>query len=104
MACRSGKGSQGASRAASPEVLMPDGIWLWERAVSPKAVMVRAEHAGASQAVWTQCGTSSRCGLMLTLATNLLLWVLAVTNDSMHREIKAELSALVENFSGTEET
>ncbi|XP_019321837.2 proton channel OTOP3 isoform X1 [Panthera pardus] len=44
----------------------------------------------------------TRCGLMLTLATNLLLWVLAVTNDSMHREIKAELSALVENFSGND--
>uniref|UniRef100_A0A8C6WCK6 Otopetrin 3 n=1 Tax=Nannospalax galili TaxID=1026970 RepID=A0A8C6WCK6_NANGA len=36
----------------------------------------------------------TRCGLMLTLATNLLLWVLAVTNDSMHREIEAELNAL----------
>uniref|UniRef100_I3N802 Otopetrin 3 n=1 Tax=Ictidomys tridecemlineatus TaxID=43179 RepID=I3N802_ICTTR len=44
----------------------------------------------------------TRCGLMLTLATNLLLWILAVTNDSMHREIEAELSALVEKFSGTE--
>lgn len=52
--------------------------------------------------MWAECGTSPRCGLMLALATNLLLWVLAVTNDSMHREIKAELSALVENFSGTE--
>lgn len=38
---------------------------------------------------------------MLTLATNLLLWVLAVTNDSMHREIEAELNALTEEFSGT---
>uniref|UniRef100_A0A8C5NUV0 Otopetrin 3 n=1 Tax=Jaculus jaculus TaxID=51337 RepID=A0A8C5NUV0_JACJA len=44
----------------------------------------------------------TRCGLMLTLATNLLLWVLAVTNDSMHREIEAELNALLEKFSGTE--
>ncbi|KAG3268539.1 otopetrin 3 [Ictidomys tridecemlineatus] len=44
----------------------------------------------------------TRCGLMLTLATNLLLWILAVTNDSMHREIEAELSALVEKFSGNE--
>ncbi|XP_006869743.1 PREDICTED: otopetrin-3 [Chrysochloris asiatica] len=44
----------------------------------------------------------TRCGLMLTLATNLLLWVLAVTNDSMHREIKAELSAVMEKFSGNE--
>ncbi|XP_004593118.2 proton channel OTOP3 [Ochotona princeps] len=42
----------------------------------------------------------TRCGLMLTLATNLLLWVLAVTNDSMHREIEAELNALTEEFSG----
>ncbi|XP_051015244.1 LOW QUALITY PROTEIN: proton channel OTOP3 [Acomys russatus] len=40
----------------------------------------------------------TRCGLMLTLATNLLLWVLAVTNDSMHREIEAELDALMEKF------
>ncbi|XP_012588446.1 PREDICTED: otopetrin-3 [Condylura cristata] len=44
----------------------------------------------------------TRCGLMLTLATNLLLWVLAVTNDSMHREVKTELSALVEKFSGND--
>ncbi|KAM9597373.1 LOW QUALITY PROTEIN: proton channel OTOP3 [Trichechus inunguis] len=44
----------------------------------------------------------TRCGLMLTLATNLLLWVLAVTNDSMHHEIEAELSALMEKFSGNE--
>ncbi|EHB10797.1 Otopetrin-3 [Heterocephalus glaber] len=42
----------------------------------------------------------TRCGLMLTLATNLLLWVLAVTNDSMHHEIEAELSAIMEKFSG----
>lgn len=42
----------------------------------------------------------TRCGLMLTLATNLLMWVLAVTNDSMHREIEAELDALMEKFSG----
>nr|AAI45614.1 Otop3 protein [Mus musculus]BAC67685.1 hypothetical protein containing twelve transmembrane-spanning domain [Mus musculus] len=42
----------------------------------------------------------TRCGLMLTLATNLLMWVLAVTNDSMHREIEAELNALMEKFSG----
>lgn len=41
---------------------------------------------------------------MLTLATNLLLWLLAVTNDSMHHEIETELSALMEKFSGTEET
>ncbi|XP_059126734.1 proton channel OTOP3 [Peromyscus eremicus] len=44
----------------------------------------------------------TRCGLMLTLATNLLLWILAVTNDSMHREIEAELDALMEKFSGNE--
>lgn len=52
--------------------------------------------------MWTACGFSPRCGLMLTLATNLLMWVLAVTNDSLHREIEAELSALMEKFSGTE--
>ncbi|KAK2509699.1 hypothetical protein MC885_004521 [Smutsia gigantea] len=44
----------------------------------------------------------TRCGLMLTLATDLLLWVLAVTNDSMHREIEAELGALMEKFSGND--
>ncbi|XP_060058694.1 proton channel OTOP3 isoform X1 [Erinaceus europaeus] len=44
----------------------------------------------------------TRCGLMLTLATNLLLWVLAVTNDSMHREIEVELGALMEKFSGND--
>ncbi|XP_012369974.2 otopetrin-3 [Octodon degus] len=44
----------------------------------------------------------TRCGLMLTLATNLLLWVLAVTNDSMHHEIEAELNAMMEKFSGNE--
>ncbi|XP_078011868.1 proton channel OTOP3 [Phascolarctos cinereus] len=44
----------------------------------------------------------TRCGLMLTMATNLLLWILAVTNDSMHREIEAEMDALVEKFTGNE--
>ncbi|XP_054448907.1 proton channel OTOP3 [Pteronotus mesoamericanus] len=42
----------------------------------------------------------TRCGLMLTLATNLLMWVLAVTNDSLHRKIEAELNGLMDNFSG----
>ncbi|XP_005907993.2 proton channel OTOP3 [Bos mutus] len=42
----------------------------------------------------------TRCGLMLTLATNLLLWLLAVSNDSMHHEIEAELSALMKKLSG----
>lgn len=59
---------------------------------------------GASPAVWAECGLSGRCGLMLTLATNLLMWLLAVTNDSMHREVEAELNGLTDNFSGTEET
>ncbi|XP_066468975.1 proton channel OTOP3 [Tiliqua scincoides] len=36
----------------------------------------------------------TRCGLMLTMATNLLLWLLAVTNDSIHREIESELKSL----------
>ncbi|XP_054988264.1 proton channel OTOP3 [Sorex araneus] len=38
----------------------------------------------------------TRCGLMLTLATNLLLWILAVTNDSTHLEIEEELVAETE--------
>uniref|UniRef100_A0A8C3PGF2 Otopetrin 3 n=1 Tax=Chrysemys picta bellii TaxID=8478 RepID=A0A8C3PGF2_CHRPI len=33
----------------------------------------------------------TRCGLMLTMATDLLLWLLAVTNDSVHREIESAL-------------
>ena len=41
---------------------------------------------------------------MLTLATNLLLWLLAVTNDSMHHEIESELNTLVKKFSGTKGT
>uniref|UniRef100_A0A8C9ETD9 Otopetrin 3 n=1 Tax=Pavo cristatus TaxID=9049 RepID=A0A8C9ETD9_PAVCR len=36
----------------------------------------------------------TRCGLMLTIATNLLLWLLAVTNDSIHMEIESQLSFL----------
>ncbi|XP_071968558.1 proton channel OTOP3-like isoform X2 [Engystomops pustulosus] len=31
----------------------------------------------------------SRWGIMLALATNLLLWLLAVTNDSVHREMES---------------
>uniref|UniRef100_A0A8C9DDL2 Otopetrin 3 n=1 Tax=Prolemur simus TaxID=1328070 RepID=A0A8C9DDL2_PROSS len=42
----------------------------------------------------------TRCGLMLTLATNLLLWVLAVNDDSTHQEIEAELGDLREKSSG----
>ncbi|XP_053149437.1 proton channel OTOP3 [Hemicordylus capensis] len=44
----------------------------------------------------------TRCGLMLTMATNLLLWLLAVTNDSVHREIESELKPghLFEEFAG----
>ncbi|NXU10286.1 OTOP3 protein, partial [Pardalotus punctatus] len=33
----------------------------------------------------------TRCGLMLTIATNLLLWLLAVTNDTLHMEIESQL-------------
>nr|XP_060620706.1 proton channel OTOP3 [Anolis sagrei ordinatus] len=42
----------------------------------------------------------TRCGLMLTLATNLLLWLLAVTNDSIHREIESELSQTIQESEG----
>ncbi|KAM7146231.1 proton channel OTOP3 [Macrochelys suwanniensis] len=40
----------------------------------------------------------TRCGLMLTMATDLLLWLLAVTNDSVHKEIESALKGLVQNF------
>ncbi|XP_028377275.1 proton channel OTOP3 [Phyllostomus discolor] len=59
--------------------------------------------------LWRHCkdcvqaqGNFTRCGLMLTLATNLLMWVLAVTNDTMHRKIEAELNGLMDNFSGND--
>uniref|UniRef100_A0A8C8SCI8 Otopetrin 3 n=1 Tax=Pelusios castaneus TaxID=367368 RepID=A0A8C8SCI8_9SAUR len=35
-----------------------------------------------------------RCGLMLTMATDLLLWLLAVTNDTVHREIESSLKGI----------
>ncbi|XP_018423987.1 PREDICTED: otopetrin-3-like [Nanorana parkeri] len=31
----------------------------------------------------------TRCGIMLSLATNFLLWLMAVINDSVHREIES---------------
>ncbi|NXV76501.1 OTOP3 protein, partial [Atlantisia rogersi] len=37
----------------------------------------------------------TRCGLMLTIATNLLLWLLAVTNDTIHMEIESQLREAV---------
>ncbi|XP_061472096.1 proton channel OTOP3 [Rhineura floridana] len=42
----------------------------------------------------------TRCGLMLTLATNLLLWLLAVTDDSVHREIESELNHSAQGVEG----
>ncbi|XP_063149242.1 proton channel OTOP3 [Candoia aspera] len=42
----------------------------------------------------------TRCGLMLTLATNLLLWLLAVTNDTVHREIESEFNQSLQRYEG----
>ncbi|KAM9222435.1 proton channel OTOP3 [Leptosomus discolor] len=42
----------------------------------------------------------TRCGLMLTIATNLLLWLLAVTNDTIHIEIESQLREVEERFAG----
>ncbi|NXA60901.1 OTOP3 protein, partial [Mohoua ochrocephala] len=42
----------------------------------------------------------TRCGLMLTIATNLLLWLLAVTNDTLHVEIESQLREVERRFSG----
>ncbi|NWI77435.1 OTOP3 protein, partial [Dryoscopus gambensis] len=42
----------------------------------------------------------TRCGLMLTIATNLLLWLLAVTNDTLHIEIESELREVERRFAG----
>ncbi|NWR66260.1 OTOP3 protein, partial [Bucorvus abyssinicus] len=42
----------------------------------------------------------TRCGLMLTIATNLLLWLLAVTNDTFHMEIESQLREVEQRFEG----
>uniref|UniRef100_A0A8C6X896 Otopetrin 3 n=1 Tax=Naja naja TaxID=35670 RepID=A0A8C6X896_NAJNA len=42
----------------------------------------------------------TRCGLMLTLATNLLLWFLAVTNDTVHRQIESEFNQSLQRDEG----
>ncbi|NXK79268.1 OTOP3 protein, partial [Amazona guildingii] len=42
----------------------------------------------------------TRCGLMLTIATNLLLWLLSVTNDTIHMEIESQLREVEQRFAG----
>lgn len=37
---------------------------------------------------------------MLTIATNLLLWLLAVTNDTIHMEIESQLREVEQRFAG----
>ncbi|XP_008925193.1 proton channel OTOP3 [Manacus vitellinus] len=44
----------------------------------------------------------TRCGLMLTIATNLLLWLLAVTNDNLHVEMESQLREVEMRFEGNE--
>ncbi|XP_017667402.1 PREDICTED: otopetrin-3 [Lepidothrix coronata] len=44
----------------------------------------------------------TRCGLMLTIATNLLLWLLAVTNDNLHVEMESQLREVEQRFEGNE--
>ncbi|NXQ16664.1 OTOP3 protein, partial [Peucedramus taeniatus] len=46
----------------------------------------------------------TRCGLMVTIATNLLLWLLAVTNDTLHVEIESQLREVERRFTGSNET
>ncbi|NWV85531.1 OTOP3 protein, partial [Dasyornis broadbenti] len=46
----------------------------------------------------------TRCGLMLTIATNLLLWLLAVTNDTLHMQIESQLREVERRFAGSNET
>ncbi|KAM6050526.1 proton channel OTOP3 [Chlamydotis macqueenii] len=46
----------------------------------------------------------TRCGLMLIIATNLLLWLLAVTNDTIHMEIESQLREVELRFSGNKTT
>ncbi|NXT71667.1 OTOP3 protein, partial [Chaetops frenatus] len=42
----------------------------------------------------------TRCGLMLTIATNLLLWLLAVTNDTLHVEMESQLREVERRLAG----
>ncbi|XP_009092662.1 proton channel OTOP3 [Serinus canaria] len=44
----------------------------------------------------------TRCGLMVTIATNFLVWLLAVTNDTLHMEIESQLREVERRFSGNE--
>ncbi|XP_009984037.1 PREDICTED: otopetrin-3 [Tauraco erythrolophus] len=46
----------------------------------------------------------TRCGLMLTIATNLLLWLLAVTNDTIHVEMESQLREVEQRLSGNDTT
>uniref|UniRef100_A0A670JBB1 Otopetrin 3 n=1 Tax=Podarcis muralis TaxID=64176 RepID=A0A670JBB1_PODMU len=46
------------------------------------------------------CFFFDRCGLMLTLAINLLLWLLAVTDDSVHKEIESEQNNTIQRYEG----
>ncbi|NXP91552.1 OTOP3 protein, partial [Passerina amoena] len=42
----------------------------------------------------------TRYGLMVTTATNLLVWLLAVTNDTLHIEIESQLREVEQRFAG----
>ncbi|XP_078257711.1 proton channel OTOP3-like [Rhinoraja longicauda] len=42
---------------------------------------------------------ATRCGLMLTLATNLVMWMTAVTDDSVHKELEVEQRAMLNGSS-----
>ncbi|XP_069728570.1 proton channel OTOP3 [Phaenicophaeus curvirostris] len=44
----------------------------------------------------------TRCGLMLTITTNLLLWLLAVTNDTIHMEFESQLRQVEQRLAGNE--
>uniref|UniRef100_A0A670XNN8 Otopetrin 3 n=1 Tax=Pseudonaja textilis TaxID=8673 RepID=A0A670XNN8_PSETE len=92
----------------------------------PSAILYQDAHAGAIWIRGKYCGECSlkqcnmtcfikingedylknvfsffdRCGLMLTLATNLLLWFLAVTNDTVHRQIESEFNQSLQKDEG----
>ncbi|XP_064584668.1 proton channel OTOP3 [Zonotrichia leucophrys gambelii] len=44
----------------------------------------------------------TRCGLMVAVATNLLEWLLSVTNDTLHMEMESQLREVEERFTGNE--
>lgn len=46
--------------------------------------------------------TSSRCGLTLTISTNLVLWMAAVAEESVHQTEVPDLNISYKTYRGTQ--